>query len=315
MSEAIMPEISVVIPTRNEQENARAIAEAVIAELDKLDVRFELIFIDNASNDDTVAIIRQMCASDPRIKLIINARNFGQMRSPTHGIFQARGRAVINLCADFQDPPALIPEFIRLWREGHPIVLGVRQKEHNALSLRILRHIAYHFSNRFFDYAVIPNATGFGLYDRRVVDILSAIDEPEPFFRGLLVETGYPITTIPFPRPPRHGGRSNNNFFTLVDFSLSAVSGSGKRLLRLPLFLGIVSLALMLVLLVATLVVMLSGKDAWPLFLWAMMQANFAVVFIVLGLMGDQVRLISERTRRAPLVIEAERVNFEKRLG
>ena len=210
MSDLSAPEISVVIPTRNEQENARAIAGAVIAELEKLDVSFELIFIDNASPDDTVKIIREMCLTDPRIKLIINARDFGQMRSPTHGIFQARGRAVINLCADFQDPPTLIPEFIDLWRAGHPIILGVREKERNALPLRVLRHIAYYFSNRFFDYAVIPNATGFGLYDRKVVDILSRIDEPEPFFRGLLVEVGYPITTIRYPRPPRHGGRSNN---------------------------------------------------------------------------------------------------------
>jgi Glycosyltransferases involved in cell wall biogenesis len=312
--EAQKPEISVVIPTRNEQENAAGIAKAVIAELERLKIDFELIFIDNASSDRTVAIISEMCAVDARIRLIANQNNFGQMRSPTYGIYQARGRAVINLCADFQDPPTLIPDFIKAWREGFPIVLGVRRLERNSLKMRAIRYIAYSFSNRFFDHPVIPQATGFGLYDRRVVDTLAALDEPEPFFRGLLVEFGFPIKQIAFDRPGRAGGRSNNNFFTLLDFSMSAVAGMGKRLLRIPVFIGIFSGLLALALMLAGGVVAASGRDGWPLFLWAIVQANFAILFIFLGLLGDQVRLISERTRGTPLVVEAERVNLPTRL-
>ncbi|MEN3951861.1 glycosyltransferase family 2 protein [Iodidimonas sp. SYSU 1G8] len=304
------PEISVVIPTRNEVENARAIATAVIAELEKLQVSFELIFIDNASTDGTVAVIKAMCQDDPRINLIANQNDFGQMRSPTYGIYQARGAAVINLCADFQDPPALIPEFIRSWRDGAMIVLGVRKTERNGFMLGVFRHLAYSFSNRFFDHPVIPHATGFGLYDRKVVDTLSAIDEPEPFFRGLLVEFGYPLTLIPYDRPGRAGGKSNNNFFTLLDFSMSALAGMGKRLLRLPVYLGILSGLLGLVLLLIGAVVLISDHSAWPLFLWAIIEINVGVVLIFLGLLGDQIRLISERTRRTPLVVEKERINL-----
>ena len=312
-AERPIPEISVVIPTRNEEENARAIAAAVIAELEKLEIDFELIFIDNDSSDNTVAIIKAMCLDDPRINLIVNQNNFGQMRSPTYGIYQARGTAVINLCADFQDPPALIPEFIRSWRNGAMIVLGVRKAERNSLFLRVFRHCAYAFANRFFDHAVIPHATGFGLYDRKVVDTLSSIDEPEPFFRGLLVEFGYPYTLIPYDRPARNAGRSNNNFFTLVDFSMSALAGMGKRLLRIPVFLGIFSEVFALVLCLVGLLALIGNYAAWPFFLWAIIQANAGIVLIFIGLLGDQIRLISERTRGTPLVVEKERVNLGPR--
>jgi len=124
-----LPDVSVVIPCRNEEDNARSIAAAVISQLEPLGVTFDIIFVDNQSNDRTVEIIRDMCASDPRIRLIINTRNFGQMRSPTHGIFAARGRAVIGMCADFQDPPTLLPQFIERWNAGIDIVLGVRESE------------------------------------------------------------------------------------------------------------------------------------------------------------------------------------------
>jgi glycosyltransferase involved in cell wall biosynthesis len=312
-SERSGPEISVVIPTRNEEENARAIASAVTAELEKLQIDFELIFIDNASTDETVPIIKAICLEDPRISLIVNQTNFGQMRSPTYGIYQARGTAVINLCADFQDPPALIPEFIRCWRQGSMIVLGVRKAERNGLFLRMFRHCAYAFANRFFDHAVIPHATGFGLYDRKVVDTLSSIDEPEPFFRGLLVEFGYPFTLIPYDRPARSAGRSNNNFFTLVDFSMSALAGMGKRLLRIPMYLGIFSEVLAMVLLLAGALAMIGHYPAWPFFLWAIIQANAGIVLIFIGLLGDQIRLMSERTRGTPLVVEKERINLGPR--
>lgn len=312
LPESAGPEISVVIPTRNEEDNARAIADAVIAELEPLQVDFELIFIDNASSDRTVAIVREMCAADPRIRLIANQGNFGQMRSPTYGIYQARGRAVINLCADFQDPPALIPEFIRHWREGFPIVLGVRKLERNSIKMRLIRYVAYTISNRFFDHPIVKQATGFGLYDRRVVQTLASLDEPEPFFRGMLVEFGYPIKTIAFDRPGRSAGRSNNNFFSLLDFSMSAVAGMGKRLLRLPVFFGIFSGLLAFVLLLTGVTMLLTGNDAWPWLFWAIVQGNFAIVFVFLGLLGDQVRLISERTRGTPLVVEAQRVNFDQ---
>ena len=305
------PEISVVIPCLNEEENAAAICKAVIAEVEKTGCSFELIFIDNRSTDRTVPIIREICERDARVKLIANTRNFGQMRSPTHGIYQARGRAVINMCADFQDPPALIPEFVRRWQEGAKIVLGVRQTEKSGAILTACRNASYALQRKFGDYPIIPNATGFGLYDAQVVRAVEALNEPEPFFRALLVETGFPIETIPFKRPERAGGRTKNNFLSLLDFALSGLAASSKGLLRVPLYFGFVTLCVSFLSFIGALWTAL--HDLSPL-MWlfaALLELQFGLLFMFFGLVGVQIRAISDRTRGTPLVIERERVNFE----
>ena len=304
------PDISVVIPCRNEEENALPIAEAVIRAMEQTGASFDLIFIDNASQDRTVALLRELCARDERVRLIINARDFGQMRSPTHAIFEARGHAIINMCADFQDPPALLPEFVRRWRLGADIVLGVRASEKSSFGLSVARPFAYWFAQHFGDYPVIPNATGFGLYTRRVVREIARLNEPEPFFRGMLVETGFTIETISYPRPPRAAGKSNNNFFALLDFALSGIAGASKRLVRAPFYIGAVAALLAVALIPVAMVAWLFGHGGWGWAATILFQAQFGILFLFLGLVGDQIRLISERTRHTPLVIERERVNF-----
>jgi len=310
VAEQPTPEISVIIACRNEEANAEAIAAAVVAELEPICSDFEIIFIDNVSQDRTVEIVKGLCARDPRIRLICNTRNFGQMRSPTHGIYQASGLAVISMCADFQDSPALLPEFVRRWRAGTPIVLGVRESEKSGAVLSFMRKLSYSLQQRFGDYPIIPNATGFGIYDRRVVEAIRSLNEPQPFFRGLLVETGFQIETIQFKRPERAGGRSNNNFFTLLDFALNGLAGSSKGLLRAPLYVAFV-LALLTCFCLAGAVWAYFTSHSVPLWLFAaMLEGQFALLFMFLGLIGVQIGLISERSRNQPLVLERERVNF-----
>lgn len=304
-------DVSVVIPCFNEEENAEAICAAVTEQLMPLGIDFDIIFIDNDSTDRTVEIVRGICARDPRVRLIVNSRNYGQMRSPTYGIYQARGRAVIGMCADFQDPPSLLPEFIRRWQNGADIVLGVRQVENKAgFILRNVRNLSYWFSSNFSDYPIVPNATGFGLYSARVVTATKQLVEPEPFFRGMLVETGYRLETISFQRPERAGGVSKNNFFALLDFAMSALSGSSKRLLRLPIYLGVMGAVMTFVMLLGGIAAFFLDRPIAGWFIAAVVQAEFALLFVFLGLLGDNVRVISERTRRTPLVLERERVNF-----
>jgi len=304
------PEVSVVLACRNEEDNAEAIATAVIEKLEPIVKDFELIFIDNESQDRTVEIVRDLCARDPRIRLIINTRNFGQMRSPTYGIYQASGRAVISMCSDFQDTPDLLPEFVRRWRGGTDIVLGVRESEKSGAILTLMRGLSYRLQKRFGDHPIIPNATGFGIYDRRVVEAIRALNEPEPFFRGLLVETGYAIETISFKRPPRAGGKSNNNFFTLLDFALNGLAGSSKKLLRAPLYVSFFIALLTFCCLLGAMVAAFTGHS-WQLWLFAaMLEGQFGLLFLFMGLIGVQVALVSERTRNQPLVIERERINF-----
>jgi hypothetical protein len=214
------------------------------------------------------------------------------------------------MCADFQDPPELIAEFMRHWREGAPIVLGVRKAEESSPMLAAFRRLSYALQRRFGDYPIIPNATGFGLYDARVVRAITELIEPEPFFRGLLVETGFPITTVPFHRPNRAAGRSNNGFFALLDFALSGLAGSSKGLLRVPLYVAFLTGLLTLFTLVGAAAAVFLGRSV-QLWLWASaLEAQFTLLFIFLGLIGVQVRAISDRTRGTPLVIERERINF-----
>jgi dolichol-phosphate mannosyltransferase len=306
----VRPDISVVIPCLNEEENAEPICNAVIAEMEKTGSTFELIFIDNCSSDRTVPIIRSICERDPRVKLIVNTRNFGQMRSPTHGIYQANGRAVINMCADFQDPPALIPEFVRRWHGGAKIVLGVRETEKSGPFLTAFRNLSYGLQRKFGDYPIIPNATGFGLYDAQVVRAVEALNEPEPFFRALLVETGFPIQTIAFKRPERAGGRTKNNFLSLLDFALSGLAGSSRGLLRVPLYVSFVTFAVTVISLFGA--IWSAVTEHSPLmWLFAMLlELQFGLLFLFFGLLGVQIRAISDRTRGTPLVIERERINF-----
>lgn len=308
--ESDIPDLSVVIPCRNEEDNAEAIAAAVIAELEPLGVSFDIMFIDNESQDRTVEIIRGMCSRDARIKLIVNTRNFGQMRSPTHGIFAARGRAVVGMCADFQDPPTLLPRFVERWRAGTPIVLGVREAEESGFILSLTRRLSYLLAKSFGDYPIIPNATGFGLYDRKVVDAIKAMNEPEPFFRGMLVETGFLLETITYSRPQRARGKSNNNFFALLDFAVAGLTASSKRLLRVPLYIGVLGAFVTLLMGIGGVLAFFLDRPIAGWLIAMVIQAQFAMLFGFLGLMGDHIRLISDRTRKTPLVIERERVNF-----
>jgi glycosyltransferase involved in cell wall biosynthesis len=304
------PEISVVIPCFNEEENAEKIAAAVIAQMEKVSSSFDVIFIDNGSSDRTVDIVRGLCARDPRVRLIVNTRNFGQLRSPTHALFQATGRAVIGIVADFQDPPEMIPEFVERWRAGADIVLGVSETRRMTPMFAAARRLSYGLQRKFGDYPIIPNATGFGLYDAKVVRAIAALNEPEPFFRGLLVETGYAIETIPFRRPPRAGGKSKNGFFALLDFALSALAGSSKGLLRAPLYVSVFIFAATFVTLMGALYSMIVGANPRMWLFATLLELQFGLLFLFLGLLGVQVRLISDRTRGTPLVIEKERVNF-----
>ena len=304
------PELSFAIPCYNEEANVVAMYEAVTAEAERWTASHEVIFIDNRSTDQTRDLLRELCRRDARVRVILNNRNYGQMRSPTHAIYQAEGRAVIAMCCDFQDPPALIGEFVRQWRAGAQVVLGRRRSEDASPLLSAIRRSGYAFFNRIGDHPLIPGATGFGLFDREVVDMLASWNEPEPFVRGLVIETGYRIAVVPYDRPARAGGRSSNNFWTLLNFALSGIGGSAKSLLRLQLILAI-CLSLFAVVLAVTTVVRFIIVGYSPLLLtMTALVGLFSVLLLFLGVIGDQVRLLSERVRNVPLVIEEERLNF-----
>lgn len=304
------PELSIVIPCFNEEENVRAICAAVSEEAAKVAVSYEILLIDNCSTDGTRAIIRELCSETPSIRAIFNNRNYGQMRSPTHGIFQASGKAVIGMGADFQDPPEMIGTLVEHWRAGAQVVLGQRRRERAPIMLRITRRLGYGLLSRFADYPIIPGATGFGLLDRKVVDELRRWNEPEPFFRGMLVEVGYRIVVLPFDRPERAAGTSKNGARSLFAFAMSAFGGSARLLLRIPLLTAAFTGVLTGILLAGTFAALVAGGPAGALALLSAGLAALTMVMLSIGLVAEQVRLLAERSRNVPLVIEEERINF-----
>jgi len=305
-----MIELSFVIPCYNEEANVVAMYEAVTAEAEKHASSHEIIFIDNCSTDRTRELLRELCVRDRRVRAIFNNRNYGQMRSPTYAIYQADGAAVIAMCCDFQDPPTLIGQMIAQWRAGAQIVLGKRRSEKAGLVLTLARKAGYALFNRFGDYPLIPGATGFGLFDRTVVDMLASWNEPEPFFRGMVIESGYRLAVIPYDRPQRANGKSSNNYGALLNFALSGVGGSAKGLLRLQLIFAIYLCVFAFVLGMVTLLRFLTHGYSPALLILTVVVGLFAVLLLCLGLIGDQVRLLAERSRNVPLVIEEERLNF-----
>ncbi|HQS47102.1 MAG: glycosyltransferase [Rhizobiales bacterium 24-66-13] len=309
--------VSIVAGCYNEVDNIPELyrrLNLVIAQFPQYD--FEIILIDNCSTDGTIEVIRKIGASDPRLKAILNVRNFGHIRSPYHAFLLAQGDAVIGMASDLEDPPELIAEFLRKWEEGFKIAIGVRRKSEERGLMPLIRTAYYALITRISEVEQVRNFTGFGLYDKAVMDILRDINDPYPYFRGLICEIGYPRAEIPFDKLARKHGLSKGNLAVYLDSALLAIVNHTKAPLRLGTLLGFA---------MATLSFLLSGYFViQKLLAWDEFQLGFAplivgmffllgVQFMLLGLIGEYIGLLVNHVVRRPMVVEKERINFEKR--
>jgi glycosyltransferase involved in cell wall biosynthesis len=307
--------VSIISGCFNEEENVEVLRERIDAVMGEFpQYRYELIFIDNHSQDRTVEKIKAMATTDPRVKLIVNARNFGPIRSPFHAFFQAKGAAVIMMASDLQDPPELIRDFLVHWAQGHRIVVAVKQKSLESPLMWLFRRIYYWLLFKIADVRVIQNFTGFGLYDRRVVEIIRAMEDPYPYFRGIIAEIGFEPAIVPFVQPLRKRGITKNNFYTLYDMAMLGITSHSKVPIRLAtmggFFLAFVSLMISLAYLVLKLAF-------WNTFAMGMAPIIIGVFFFgsiqlfFIGLLGEYVAAIHTQVLKRPHVIEQERVNFD----
>ena len=235
-----MKTISVVTPCYNEEGNVREVYERVRKLMSELGrYRYEHIFIDNASHDGTFAILQEIAAADSNVKLIRNARNFGHIRSPMHAMFQACGDAVIVLMSDLQDPPEVLAELLAQWEAGMPIVIAVKRKSREAAPMFLARTLFYRLVNRLSDdIETYENFTGFGLYDRKVIDLVRQFGDPYPYFRGMIAEIGLPHAEVEYVQERRKHGKTKNNFYTLYDIAMLGITKLSKVPLRLVTFAG-----------------------------------------------------------------------------
>lgn len=310
-----MKKISVVTPCYNEEGNVRELYQRVRTIFSNLSrYEYEHIFIDNASDDQTVNTLKAIAKEDPRVKVIVNSRNFGYIRSSFYGLLQGHGDAVVLIAADLQDPPESIPAFIAMWEAGHKVVAGIKPESEESFLMRAIRKTYYHFITKIADLKLIKNFMGFGLYDKQVIDTLRTVDDPYPYFRGLVSEVGFKIAEVPYHQPRRKRGITKNNFYSLYDLAMLGITSHSKLPLRIATMSGFVMAAASFSLGIIFLLIKLLfwthlALGSIPLIISLFFFGSVQMFFI--GLLGEYVLSIHTQVQRRPLVVVEEKINFE----
>lgn len=309
--------ISVVIPTYNEEGNVKPLAQAIVNVMEKElpEYDYEILFIDNHSQDKTRLFLHQLCGDNKKIKAIFNARNFGQIRSPVYGLKQATGDCVIRMCADFQDPVDMIVKFVREWEKGWKIVIGIKKSSKEKKIMYWIRTCYYKLIRKITDIDHIEHFTGFGLYDKAFVDVVRKLHDPMPYLRGIIAELGYDYKSIPYEQQKRKAGKSKNNFYSLYDYAMIGITSYSKVVLRMATFMGFIVGGVSLIAGIVYFVLKLMYWDRFSAGVAPMLIGVFflgAMQLFFIGFLGEYVLSINTRVLDRPLVVEEERINFEE---
>ncbi len=312
-----MKKISIVVPCFNEEENVLPLSESIIRtfqeELPNYD--YEIIFIDNDSQDKTRGLLKEMCAENPRIKAILNAKNFGQFNSPYYGLLQITGDCGILVAADFQDPIEMIPKFIKEWEQGYKIVCGIKTSSRESKMMYFFRSCYYKMIKKLSQVEQIEHFTGFGLYDKKFIEVLKQLDDPTPFLRGIVAELGFRRKDLEYTQPKRRAGKTSNNFYRLYDAAMLSITSYTKVGLRLATLVGFLCAAFSMSIAAIYLVLKLIYWDRFiagtaPILIGMFLLGSVQLFFI--GMLGEYVLTINSRVMKRPLVVEEERINFEE---
>lgn len=305
--------ISVVTPCYNEEENVEQLYQQVQQQFQALNITYEHLFIDNASTDKTVEILRKLAATDKNVKVIVNARNFGHIRSPFYGLTQAKGDAVLLIVADLQDPPPIIPQLINAWRNGYKIAACIKNNSEESFIFFHIRKLYYKILDYVSEVEIIQNYTGFGIYDKSVITLLKDLNDPYPFFRGLICELGFEIYKIPYLQPARKRGFSKNNLYTLYDIGILGLTSHSKKLLRLTTLCGFIFSIISFCTLAFYFIYKILNWNSFSLGLAPLLFGVFffaSLNLIFLGIIGEYIGNIYTKVMQRPIVVEKERINF-----
>jgi glycosyltransferase involved in cell wall biosynthesis len=307
--------VGIVLPCYNEEGNVEEAYTRIAKVFAALPgYTFEILFIDNASTDRTVEVLRGIVASDSRVRVIVNARDFGWIRSPFHGMMQVGGDCVIQMCSDLQEPPEVIPQFLSAWENGAAVVVGQKTTSPESLLFWGARSLYYKFARSIADVPLLEHVTGFGLYDRRVIEIMRGYRDPYPYVRGLISDVGLPIAVVKYDQATRRRGITKSNLSRLFDVAMLGITSHSKAPLRLATIAGFILSGLSL--LVALLFLMIK------LLFWFALPSGYAPVVIgvfflgsvqifLIGLLGEYLSAVLAQVRNRPLVVERERIGVE----
>jgi glycosyltransferase involved in cell wall biosynthesis len=305
--------ISIVTPTFNEEKNIEELSRQIAFQMKNTNYDYEHIIIDNASTDNTQNVIRKICSENKSVKAIFNNKNFGHIRSPFYGILHSKGDAVILMASDFQDPPELIPALLEKWNNGSEIVLLKRKSSNENIFTDFFKKLFYRIIKLLSETSLTEKTTGSGIIDKKIVEELKKIDEPYPYFRGLILEFSNKISTLEFNQPKRSYGNSKNNFFTLFDIGMLGIIKHSKIPLRIMTLAGFFLSLLLLIIGIFFLFYKLLYWDSFQLGLAPLILGVFfgiSIQIMLLGIIGEYVGFILTQVRKMPLVIERERINF-----
>lgn len=313
--QAQMKKVSVVTVCYNEEGNIREYYNQIVSVFKNLADRYtyEIIIADNASTDNTQAILREIAAQDENFKVIFNSRNFGINRSGNNALMQAHGDAAVLMVSDLQDPPSLIPEFIEKWEQGYKVVVAVKNKSEENGLIYFLRTFYYKTIEKFSNVSLISHFTGFGLYDRKVLEIYQNLDDPYPYFRGLISDIGFEPAMIKFIQPARKHGKSKNNIFYLYEEAMLGITSYTKIPLRLATIIGFISALISFAIGMFYLVYKLIFWNSFSLGIAPMATGLFffaSIQLIFLGIIGEYICMIYTQVLNRPIVYEKERLNF-----
>ena len=314
-----MKKIIIVTACYNESENVEELYNQVASVFSKslMDYSYDHLFIDNCSEDDTIIILKRLASYDKNVKIIVNSRNYGHIRSPYHGLIQADGDAVISIVADLQDPPEMIVDFVRKWEEGNDIVIAIKNKSMENKLMYAIRTMYYRVLKQMSDVNIFENFTGFGLYDSKIIRILREIRDPYPFFRGIISELGFRIATVNYTQPRRERGITKNNFFTLYDMGILGIISNSKVPLRMATFMGFIFSLISVITGIGFLIVKLLFWNSFQAGIAPLLIGNFfllGVLLFFIGILGEYVAAIYTQVLARPRVFEAERINFDNEL-
>lgn len=311
-----MKKISIMVPCYNEQENVVPMSQALVKlfkeQLPQYD--YEIVFIDNDSQDGTRALLRKICKENIKIKAIFNAKNFGQFNSPYYGMMQTTGDCTILLCCDFQDPVELIPDMVAEWEKGYKLVVMQKTQSKENRLLYFLRSCYYKLIKKMSQVDQIEHFTGFGLYDRSFIDVMRDLHDPTPFLRGIVAELGFKIKYMPYTQAKRRAGKTHNNFASLYDAAMLSFTTYTKGGLRLATFIGFGCSILCIILAIVFFVLKLIYWHRFNAGMAPLLIGMFfigSMILFFLGIMGEYILSMNQRILGRPLVIEEERLNFE----
>ncbi len=314
-----MKTVSVVVACYNEEGNVAALYEEIgkIFKEKLPEYNHQVLFIDNDSTDNTRAIIKDICKNDPEhAAAIFNVHNFGSIRSSVYGLLQATGDCVVKMCADFQDPPELLVDFVRAWEQGHKIVLAIKKGSKENPIMYGIRKLYYKLIRKITDVEHIDNFVGYGLYDRSFIEVLRDLNDPMPYLRGIVAELGYKYHAVYYVQPKRKSGKSKFNFYRLYDYAMLGITSYSKVPLRLATFAGagvsIISFIVGIVYLIMKLINWYDFNDGMAPLLIGMFFLG-AVQLLFIGIIGEYILNINTRVLNRPLVVEEERINLPEK--